>query len=111
MEKPEKIYLQWYGNYGSPEDGEPESLDDITWCVDKINENDILFVSQAYHKQEMAKKVVLDEEEVTKIVYENSNNFGKYELYKEKMPNATAMKEARKLAQAICSRTAEIVKT
>jgi len=33
---PEKIYLQWYD-----ENGEPAHPEDRTWCVDKINNNDI----------------------------------------------------------------------
>jgi hypothetical protein len=36
--------------------------------------------------------------------------FGEYDLVKKKMPNATGVRQAEKLAQAICSRACEILK-
>jgi len=40
---PEKIYLQCYNE---DEDGELLDLvhDDVTWCVDQINENDAVYI-------------------------------------------------------------------
>ena len=40
---PLSIWLQWYGD-GDPDDGEPESTENITWCADKIFPEDIEYV-------------------------------------------------------------------
>jgi hypothetical protein len=37
---PNKIYLQFYGT----EDGNDCINDDITWCVEQINNNDIIYI-------------------------------------------------------------------
>ena len=46
-DKPKRIWLQWYGDE-CPEAGEPlQSVvnnDEITWCVDQINEHDLEYV-------------------------------------------------------------------
>ena len=37
---PERIYLQWYDD----DDGTLESLNETTWCVDKINADDVEYM-------------------------------------------------------------------
>jgi len=47
MNKPDRIYLQWYGDdpaFGA-EDGDPPIGTEITWCQDRINDSDLEFVS------------------------------------------------------------------
>ncbi len=36
---PRIIYLQYFD-----EEGEPHSLNDVTWCQDRINENDLIYI-------------------------------------------------------------------
>ena len=46
MGAPDRIYLQWHGD-ADPADypnGPDPSLDDVTWCADKIYEHDIEYV-------------------------------------------------------------------
>ena len=45
---PERIYLQLYDEDGSLRD--PIS-DDVTWCVDRINENDVACVLEEAEKK------------------------------------------------------------
>lgn len=46
-EIPEKVWIQWYGDdefAGTPYDA---TLDEaVTWCVDKINEHDVCYVTE-----------------------------------------------------------------
>jgi len=44
---PEKIWVQWYGEDG-PDDGILDATMDeaVTWCVDKINEHDVSYVTE-----------------------------------------------------------------
>lgn len=45
-EIPEKIWVQWYGE-GHPDEGVlPVTDEAVTWCVDKINEHDICYVTE-----------------------------------------------------------------
>ncbi len=40
---PEVIWLQIYGD-GDKSEGLPQDGDEVTWCVDKINDNDVRYV-------------------------------------------------------------------
>lgn len=42
---PRKIWVQWFGD-GEPEDGIFDEGDGVTWCVDKINKNDVCYVTE-----------------------------------------------------------------
>jgi len=43
---PEKVWIQWYGD-GDPTDPlDPMTDEDVTWCVDKINEHDVAYVTE-----------------------------------------------------------------
>lgn len=43
---PEKVWIQWYGD-GDPTDPlDPMTDEDVTWCVDKINEHDVCYVTE-----------------------------------------------------------------
>jgi len=79
-----------------------------------IEINDLGMMGEYYDADSMdlwlKERVVLDEERVTKILYDAMGWFGEYDLVKKKMPNATGVREAEKLAQALCSRAGEIVK-
>ena len=46
-EIPEQIWVQWYGEE-TPEDGvlDANTEDGVTWCVDKINEHDVCYVTE-----------------------------------------------------------------
>ena len=44
MEAPERIYLQTELNDWDSEDIAWESLEGVTWCADRINDNDIEYV-------------------------------------------------------------------
>ena len=43
---PEKIWVQWYGDSDDPEYDGPITDDAVTWCVDKINEHDVCYVTE-----------------------------------------------------------------
>ena len=41
---PKRIYLQWDPEGERPEDVDLVELDDVTWCQDKINDNDAEYI-------------------------------------------------------------------
>jgi len=41
---PERIWVQWYGE-GEPSEGVYDD-EPVTWCVDKINEHDVCYVTE-----------------------------------------------------------------
>lgn len=43
MKPPDAIYLQYHGD-GDPDDTGPVNSDDVTWCWEQINEQDIKYV-------------------------------------------------------------------
>lgn len=47
------IYLQWYREG----DGEPEDASDVTWCKDKIFDDDIEYVKAEIAKEANKKRV------------------------------------------------------
>jgi len=43
---PRQIWVQWYGE-GLPEEDDPDWIGEgVTWCVDKINEHDVCYVTE-----------------------------------------------------------------
>jgi hypothetical protein len=47
-ELPRTIWLQVYGD-GDKSEGLPSNGDEVTWCVDQINSNDVRYVIDKRH--------------------------------------------------------------
>lgn len=45
-EIPEKVWIQWYGEGDPTEPLDPMTDEAVTWCVDKINEHDVAYVTE-----------------------------------------------------------------
>ena len=45
MAAPDRIWLQWHGD-GSPDEGDPPSMNEVTWWHEMIFEHDIPYIRQ-----------------------------------------------------------------
>jgi len=86
---PKKIYLQYFDDYGEILDADNN---EVTWCHDRINKNDVPYIRITEHRRILAEKIT------------RSVDVGEIEAVLEKSVMINYPAEIKELVQAIAKK-------